>query len=371
MEKNIALAIILLIINGCYNPKTSHDSTTDIFPKLNHVKIEYAKKFSIEKSSPLFTKIIINSNTSKFKFKDSIYLVHSKKFNPKNIKKIKKSYKNIALQSSTYIPYLQLIKKDTLIKGLSGVSYVQNNEIKKLLEQNNVKELSINGKINMESLLSIQPDLFLIYPYELESVDKYNEKGIQTLLIAEYLEETPLARLEWLKFFGLVFNNYNCSDSIFQLRAKTYNNLIQPLDTSKTFFFNLPYNDVWDMPSNHSITANLVKDAGLKYIYNTNTNTVSDNITFSKEEVWQDAVSANYWIIIAARKSDYSLTDLLNEEEIYKDFKAVKNGNVIFCNTTTTNYFTKGVVEPHIMLKDIISCVNKDLNSTTYFKLLK
>jgi len=132
-------------------------------------------------------------------------------------------------------------------------------------------------------------------------------------------------------------------------------------------FFNLPFKENWNMPNSNSITANLVRDAGFDYVFS---DTINDNTIRSKEIVWENAMSCEYWIIITSRPENYTLQDLKNEEPIYSEFSSVKNNKVIFCNTSTTDYFTMGVVEPDIMLQDLIHCMDSSYNSK-YFRLLK
>jgi iron complex transport system substrate-binding protein len=368
MKKNLLLLIIIINISACINHQKKDEQNTLVFNRDTSFHIKYANAFNIDYSNPNFTKINITS-IGDFAFKDSIFVPHTANYDYGKRKLIRKNYQSIAIQSATYIPYLETLEKDTLIKALSGVNYINSSKIKHLITKNNIVEISSNGKVILEKLLKVNPDLFFIYPFELESNTKYAEHGIETLIIVEYQEITPLARLEWLKLFGIIFNEYSKAEKVFNQIENEYNNLKQALDTQKTCFFNLPYKDSWAMPSGNSITANLAKDASLNYIYQQNLS--KDNIILSPEKVWQDAINANYWIIIASRPANYSMRDLLQEESIYKDFIAVKNQNVIFCNTTTTEYFTSGPVEPNIMLSNLIDCVEHKTDSTKYFKILK
>lgn len=368
--KRLYLTLFLFLITfSCVQHQPNTHVKVDTFKRYDDVKIKYAQRFLVDVTNQNYTKVEVNSGQSKFQFYDSIFIPHSSNYDFKNHKINKKQYHSLAIQSVTYFAYLELINKSSLIKGLSGLDYVAQSDIKKILKKNKVKEISNDGEILIEKLLKINPDLFLIYPYELKSAKQYNRKGIETLLVAEYLESTPLGRLEWVKFFGLIFNEYPTSQNIFNEKEKTYLKLKQNLDTLKTVFFNLPFNDNWAMPSSQSVTVNLAKDAGLNYVYKQETS--QDNLVLSKEKVWNDVMQSEYWIIIASRPKNYKLKDLLKEESIYKDFKAVKNNNVIFCNTSTTNYFTRGSVQPEIMLKDLIDCINHSKEETSYFKILK
>ena len=340
-----------------------------MFVKQIEVNIKYAKGFTVDVSNKNFTKIIISTHNSVYNFTDSIFIAHSPNFKPNGRKVFKGNYNTLALQSSTYLAYLDVIGKLNLVKGISGLQYVNSENYSQNFSKNKTKEISIDGNIQMETLLSINPDLFLIYPFELDNVEDYEKKGVQTLLIAEYLENTALGRLEWIKLFGLIFGEYEKAEAYFAKTEKNYFVQTQEVDPENTLFFNLPFKDNWSMPSSNSTTVNLTNDAGFYYIYNDNSN---DNSNRAKEQVWHDAMQCEYWVIIASRPKDFTLANLLEEEEVYKEFPSVKNGKVIFCNTATTEYFTKGVVEPDILLKELIYAKdNLELEEPKYFRVLK
>jgi len=364
--KSMLFGLLILFTLSCVT-HTTKEKNIDVIEVVKPIEIEFAKGFYITQESAL-TKIVTHSNLSTYKFSDSIFINHNTKIDS-NLKYIKKNYQSLALQSSTYLAYLKILNKLDLVKGISGLQYVNLEDISTILDENKTEEISINGSIQMESLLKVNPDLFLIYPFELENAEKYKMKGIQTLLISEYLEITPLARLEWIKLFGVIFNEVDKANQYFNDVKTKYLALKKQVNNSKKVFFNLPFNDNWNMPSSNSITANLVKDAGLNYIYS---DTISDNAIRSKEQVWEDAINAEYWVIIASRPENYSLNDLLKESKIYANFRSVKNKNVIFCNTSQSPYFIDGVVEPDVLLENLIQIIeNKDVQNFKYFHRLK
>mgnify|MGYP000067467436 CR=1 FL=1 len=87
--------------------------------------------------------------------------------------------------------------------------------------------------------------------------------------------------------------------------------------------------------------------------------------------MWQIGAQTPYWIIIASRPVGFDLEDLLEEEEVYKTFRSVKEGKVIFCNTYTSDYFTFGLLEPHIMMKELSRIMEgSPLARSKYFHLL-
>jgi len=363
--KNIFL-ILILLVTSCI--KHSSDEEVEIIKSIKYKSdIKYAKGFSVDDSNERFTLININSNHSKFNFSDSIYLMHSDKFDATNKKVLTKNLNRLAVQSTTYLSYLSILNKLNITKGVSGLQYLNSVELIEKINTESVVEIGSNGSVQMEKVLKVNPDLFLIYPFELGNQDKYNSKGIETLLISEYLESTPLARLEWIKLFGIILDENEMANVYFNHVELNYNNHKMVIDSAKTMLFNLPFKDNWDMPNSNSITANLVADAGFNYIFS---DTINDNSIRSKEKVWDKAMNCQYWVIIASRPEGYTLQDLKAENPIYSKFPSVKNNKVIFCNTSTTDYFTMGIVEPDIMLEDFINISNPNYTAK-YFKILK
>lgn len=364
----IFIGVTILFLSSCVQHTESNEQEVH-YTKQIDTEVKYAEGFNVDISDSNFTKIAISTNNSIHSFSDSVFIAHTNQFKGAGRKLISDNYASLALQSSTYLAYLDVLGKLDLVKGISGLEYVNSDYFNEVLKLNGTKELSPNGSLNMETLMSIQPELFLIYPFELDNQEKYAEKGIQTLLISEYLESTALGRLEWIKVFGLLLGDYSRAETYFLETEKKYFVQTQPVDSTKTLFFNLPFKDNWNMPSSNSITANMANDAGFNYIYS---DLLADNAVRAKEKVWNDAMQCEYWIIIASRPNGFTLNNLMAEDDIYKEFPAVKNNKVIFCNTSTTEYFTKGVVEPDILLSELIAAKDgRELADSKYFKILQ
>jgi iron complex transport system substrate-binding protein len=367
--KNLWIVILLYLLYGCVEHTIKEVDETLIYPSQEIVEVKYATGFSVDVSNENFTKININSGGSSHNFSDSIYIPHNPNFSLSDKIMVPSKINNLGIQSSTYLAYLQTLNKLDLVKGVCGMDYITDKELIGALKKNKALEMSLSGSIQTELLLKVNPDLFLIYPFELQNAEKYNSQGVKTLLISEYLEESALARLEWIKLFGLLLGQNELAHDYFERVDEDYSSNINDSVVVGDLMFNLPFKDNWNMPSSNSFVSNLTKDAGLKYIYNDGS---YDNVVRTKETVWNDGAITDYWVIIANRPEGFDLKQLIEEDVVYSSFKSVKNNQVIFCNTSTTNYFTKGVVEPDIMLKDLLFATGQiEDHSPIYFKILK
>ncbi|MFK8038248.1 MAG: ABC transporter substrate-binding protein [Crocinitomicaceae bacterium] len=365
------LAILFLSFLMACKPDVVFDGTNNHIPIYKAdtiIHVEDAKGFNfIEQDS--FYVLKVNSLSPKYPFEDS--LIFPKQQYRNDGKLWQPSWKKLACQSSTHVTLLNALGKINLIKGMSDIDFMPKDSIYVKLMKQNVLELNQNNSVNIEQLAMLQPDLFLMYPFEWQS-KKFKQAHIKTLLISEYLEQTPIARLEWIKFFGLLVGEENLANSIFERTKMNYNQLVNGGDIDKTVFFNLPFKEFWDMPAPNSITVNLFKDAGLTYAFNSPDQANIDNLSFTKEKVWELVYNTDYWVVIANRPVDFSLANLLEEEPVYKTFKAVKQNQVIFCNTGQTSYFTEGILEPEVMLKDILFLTGQiDNHTLKYFQFLE
>jgi iron complex transport system substrate-binding protein len=368
--KIILLTISVFILHACVQHQSAAESN-QVFEISDSIKVEYAEGFEVRYEYGGLT-ITTHSIASNAPFADSVFILT----NPETDISLKfhalpAGIDAISCQSSTHVAFLNALNEVELVAGLCGMEYVQNSQINEALKENNVAEICSAEQVDLEVLQKINTDLFLIYPFETEGKTKYDGAGIRTFFIAEYLEQTALARLEWIKLFGLITGKSKEANAYFEKAEAEYLSLITATKkVNSKFILNLPYKESWFMPSANSMIVNLIEDAGLTYYYPSSG--ITENETRSTEAVWNDAMFAEYWIIMASRPVDFSLADLLAEEPVYKEFLSVKKNQVIFCNTATSDYFVQGVVEPQIILKDILFATGQVSNhQPKYFSLLK
>lgn len=347
----LILGVLFLVVSSCINHEPQEqekEATEETYPR-KEVQVKYAKGFEIEYSNQS-TKIISHSFGLNEPFRDSIYLLHQPNQEVKSY--LSPNCDAIASQSTTHLAFLDVLNRLSLVKALCGLEYVTNPEVVSQLEEAAAVEICMSESIQLEALLNAEVDLFLTYPFGSSEQIDYDQKGVKTFMIAEYLEQDQLARLEWIKVFGLLFNCSDEANAYFEKVEKEYNALKTKPDPKKQFIMNLPWGEQWFMPSSQSVGVQLMEDAGLQYYFRNEEGT--ENILRSKEQVWEAGAEANYWIIIASRPPGFTLDDLIDEDPVYSEFKSVKYQQVFFCNTATADYFAKGVVEPHVLLKDLL-----------------
>ncbi|PNQ72516.1 ABC transporter substrate-binding protein [Hanstruepera neustonica] len=287
--------------------------------------------------------------------------------------------KKIVVTSTTHIPALELLNVEKTLVGFPGTNYVSSKKTRALIDSGNIRELGKNDGINTEVLLELQPEVVVGFGIDgnNKTFETIKKSGIPILYNGDWVEETPLAKAEWIKFFGVLFNKSQKADSIYNNIKKDYfdaKQLASKVKKSPTVLSGALHKDVWYLPSGTSPEAQLLKDANVNYLWKDVTGEGSLALNF--EAVFSKAKQADIWL----SPSYYnSLKALKDANEHYIEFSAFKNKHVYsFVNTAGptggVTYYEEGTSRPDLVLKDIIKICHPELlpeYKTHFFKPLQ
>ena len=273
--------------------------------------------------------------------------------------------KRIVCMSSSYIAMLDAINQVERVVGVSGIHFITNpyiNEHKKTIKD-------MGAEINYELLVGLNPDLVLLYGIgdaQSTVTDKLKELNIPYMYVAEYLEESPLGKAEWLVAISELTDNRLDGIKAFQAIPERYNKLKQltsNVTERPTVMLNTPWNDSWSMPSVKSYVAQLISDAGGEYIYKKNTSHGAESIGL--ETAYGLIREADIWLNVGmATTMDEPKT--MNPK--FKDAKAIRekkvyNNNLRLNPGGGNDYWESGSVHPDIVLRDLIKILHPELIS--------
>ncbi len=119
--------------------------------------------------------------------------------------------------------------------------------------------------------------------------------------------------------------------------------------------------DGWHVSGGRSFAAQLLKLVKADYPWMNEASTGSLKLDF--ETVYEQGLTADVWMVPGSAKS---MTEILERDSRYADFKAFKNGTIynIFGRYTPgggNDYYEQGVIEPHVILKDIVKIFHPSL----------
>ncbi|MBE9489668.1 MAG: ABC transporter substrate-binding protein, partial [Bacteroidetes bacterium] len=212
---------------------------------------------------------------------------------------IKAPIKKIVVTSTTHIPALELLGVENALVGFPGTNYVSSKKTRQRIENGLVRELGKNEGINTEVLLELNPDIVIGFGIDgtnktFETIKKY---GIPVIYNGDWVESSPLAKAEWIKFFGVLFNKEAKADSIFKTIEKNYLEaklLASKVESKPTILSGAMHKDIWYLPNGTSTEAQFLKDANVNYIWSNSKG--SGSLALNFETVYEKAKNADLWL---------------------------------------------------------------------------
>ena len=198
---------------------------------------------------------------------------------------------------------------------------------------------------------------------------KLKEAGISIATNYDWYEENGLAKAEWIKFFGALFNKDSLADAIFNSIEKKYlelKALTKNITDSTSVIFSSDYGGTWYIPGGKSYVAQFLSDATGTFPWQGDSSTAS--LPLSIEVVVSKALNCEVWI----NPNAYSLNDLTSQNAVYTEFKAFKDNRVFTNDLRMTkqggnDYYENGTLHPDWILQDYIKMLHPELMKDSSF----
>ena len=104
----------------------------------------------------------------------------------------------VVCMSSSHVAMLDAIGVVDCVVGVSGKDYIMNPAI---VQNDSVVDVGYDSNLDYEALLSVHPDLVLMYGVTAENsavTAKLRELNIPYLYLGDYTEQSPLGKAEWV-----------------------------------------------------------------------------------------------------------------------------------------------------------------------------
>jgi len=363
-NSSYAFLLFLLFLVSC-NKETVNKKVEST----KNTTIKYAKGFDIVEENG-FKKLIIKSA---YKGSNEIYEYKvynkssSKNLNDLDEKIIQVPIKEIIVTSTTHIPMVELLKEEKSIIGFPFSRYVSSEKTRQLIDLGKIKEIGKENALNTEILLDLQPEL--IVGYSVSSADKslstIQKSGINVIYNGDWLEETPLGRAEWIKFFGILFDKEQLADSIFNVIENNYLEAkkiaLKSTKQQTVLSGAIMSKDIWNLPAGDSFVAQFLEDANVNYLWKNTKGKGSLSLSF--ESVFEKGINADYWI---APGYFSSKEQMLSSNKLYEKFSTFKEDKIYSPSikkgkTGGIIYYELAPTRPDLVLKDIIKITNPEL----------
>jgi len=272
--------------------------------------------------------------------------------------------------STSHLAFLRLLGVADTVTAVSGAPYISDTLIQRGFREGRIRDVGYGSNLNYEEIIRQKPDLVLVYGIDGEIsgfLEKFRDLGIPAIMVAEYLESTPLAKSEWMKFIAPFFGKERLADSLFSELEKRYLRLADKtsrLTLKPGVMVGLPYRDNWWVPGGDSYLARLIADAGGNYLAGKSGN--HESYVISMEEAIHLFSGADYWIhtgMVTSKK------EILESDPRFGKLPFFVNTRIFNNNKRSTpaggmDFWESGTVCPDLLLGDLIRIFHPDLSAS-------
>ncbi|MCF6140588.1 ABC transporter substrate-binding protein [Flavobacterium sp. K77] len=274
--------------------------------------------------------------------------------------------KSIVVTSTTSIPFLEMLGVEKKLIGFPHTDYVSSVKTRRLIDAGKVTNIGQNEKLNIEQLIALSPDAIVTFGIDNSNpvLDNLQKSGLKVLIQADWMEQTPLGKAEWIKLYGALFGKKKEANTLFNTIVKNYKEAQQMVATKKpssTVLYGSMYADTWYVAKGNSWVAQFMKDAKANYLWSDVAGSGSLNLPF--EKVLEKAQNADYWIATGAIKSK---TEFEKSNPHYAQFTALQKNKVFTFEAKLgakggTIYYETAASRPDLVLKDYIKIFHPEV----------
>ena len=363
----IVMLTSLLILGSCNseeNKLVAEKSLNESSPLIN---VKYAEGFSIRAFEGYKILTINEAWKDAGEIHEYVLYENKKPVNVKGATFIKVPISSIACMSLTHVAFLERLKLESSIVGISGCNYVSSDKIKAEIISGKIKEIGQDQNISYEILLENSPDIIMSYGINSTSsgsLNKMNELGLKVVLNSEYMETHPLGKAEWIKFVAAFYNKSDEANLIFNNIEREYLSLLdltKNIKVKPTVFTGMPWSGSWYVPGGSSFQSRLFKDAGANYLWANNNE--KSSLVKSKEIIIDEAYDADFWLNLNSYSTIASVVDFDDKFKVFSSVKQKRifNNDALLNDKGGNHYWESGVVNPQLILKDLIEIFHPDL----------
>ena len=280
-------------------------------------------------------------------------------------------YERIVCTSATHMGFIHELGMMDKVVGVCRPERVYNLSKE---DRERITDIGDDMQPSMEKILLLNPDLVILYTYaQGDPIPAQVEAlGIPILYCNEWTETTPLARAEWIRFFGAIFGCLNHADSIYTSVKDAYAQLkVDSLKfKGKSIMSGMSWRGTWYVPAGGTFMGNLFRDAGAQYKYEDNPSTSS--IPLTMEQAIQDFAQADVWVGCEAN----SLKELEAIDKKHTWFNAFQTGQVYNFRrralpSGANDFWESATVHPERVLQDLQKVLRGDTTDLYYITPLK
>lgn len=365
-----SIGILFAGIGSCKQAaRSASPPTTDQPAAVAQTRLVHSKGFTIDYFDNYKLVKIINRFSDK---SDTLQYVLVQRGKPApagyaNAQVIQIPIQKLVVTSSMHVGMADFAGAADVITGLAEAQYVTCPTVRKNLAAGKVTEVGNGSEMNFELIIAMKPDLVMTMGSVIAPFSRYQpltSAGIPVMMNAEWLENAPLARSEWVKLMAALLNKEEEVNRKFEAMEKEYNRLKElgaKATTHPSVVVGMPFKGNWHVPDGDSYLTQFLKDAGARYHWSDVISTGSLALNF--ETVAPVALKADFWINMSNTRSK---ADIAAADQRYTKFNAYQkstmyNNNKRINDIGANDYWESGAVNPALILADLVKIFHPEI----------
>ena len=344
-----------LALAGC--GEKSQPANTESLVFLHHYTLDYAQQFTADCYEGGYTMLTLPGDGSKFLVvpEDAAEVDNL----PADVTVLRQPLNDLYLVSTSVMDLiLHLDALDSIALSGTKADGWHLPEAKQAMEDGRIAYAGKYSAPDYEQILAagcslaIENTMILHAPDVKEQLEHF---GIPVLVERSSYESGPLARMEWIKFFGILLGKEEQAEQVFAAQEERIAPLLDQPSTGKSCaFFSLTSNNLATVRKGSDYVARMIEMAGGSYVFSDLTENGNSLATMNLplEDFYAGAKDADVLIYNSAIEGTISSVSQLTEKfPLLSEFKAVKDGQV-WCTA-------QSLFQQSMELSDLILDMNK------------
>ena len=350
-----------LTLAGCGNKTQPANTESLVFS--HHYQLDYAQQFTADCYEGGYTMVSIPDSDEKFLVvpQDAAEVDSL----PADVTVLRQPVENIYLVSTSVMDlFIHLDALDSIALSGSKAEGWYLPEAQQAMETGSIAYAGKYSAPDYEQILAadcglaIENTMILHTPEVKEQLEHF---GIPVLVERSSYESDPLARMEWIKLYGILLGKEELAEQVFSAQETAIQPVLSQKPTGKSCaFFSLTSNNLATVRKGSDYVAKMIEMAGGSYVFSGLTDNGNSLATMNLplEDFYAGAKDADVLIYNSAIEGTISSVSQLTEKfPLLSEFKAVQNSQV-WCTS-------QSLFQQSMALADLILDMNKVFSEGT------
>ena len=382
-----SIALLLLTACGGQRPPQSWAERLQESPAPDSLVFRYARLIHVEQAEG-YRVVYIDNPWKPGKGLHTYVLVSYDAPVPENIPGgtlVRTPLRRSVVFTSVHCALIDQLQATAQVAGVADLKYIKVPFVQQGVSSGRIADCGDGMSPVVEKIIDTEADAILLSPFEnAGGYGRMENIGIPIIECAEYMEASPLARAEWMRFYGMLYGQEALAEQLFIKVETDYMALKQQAATAErrpSVLVDKMAGSVWYVPGGRSTIGQMLRDANADYPWADDTHSGSLQLAF--ETVLERAGESDFWLFRYDSPTPITLSQLLSEKDGYRMMRPVRSasmsggmahsvpvsvsggspaGNRVYgCNVTTSMFYEETPFRPDLLLQDLIKILHPDI----------